>query len=59
MLLFHTIPPSIPKFAPIQYGCYNRERAYWSFVSLFYTLKYAMFAELPGGKDPLGPLGAT
>ena len=42
----HTIPPSI------QYGCYNRERAYWSFLSLFYTLKYAIFEE------PLGDLGS-
>ena len=45
-LYFHTIPPSI------QYGCYNRERAYWSFLSLFYTLKYAIFEE------PLGDLGS-
>jgi hypothetical protein len=64
-LYFHTIPPSIQKFPPIQYGFYNCERAYWSFLSLFYTLKYAIFAELQGGfapyhdfaLDPLGALG--
>ena len=47
------------KLPPIQYGCYNRERAYWSFLRLFYTLKFAIFAELPVGfaLDPLGALG--
>ena len=44
-----------PKICPpIQYSCYNRE-SYRSFLSLFYTLKYAIFAELPRVR-PLGPL---
>ena len=54
-MYFHTIPPSIQKFSPIQYGCYNRERDYWSFLSLFYTLKYAIFAELQGSFAPCAP----
>jgi hypothetical protein len=55
---------------PIQYSCYNHERVYRSFLSLFYTLKYAIFADLPGGfapwapyqdftLDPLGALGGS
>jgi hypothetical protein len=37
-------------------GKKEKKMCYWSFLSLFYTLKYAMFAELQGGFDPLGPL---
>ena len=59
--IFIPFLPLSKNLPPIQYGCYNRERAYWSFLSLLYTLKYAIFAEQAPYQgfalDPLGALG--